>query len=144
MGASPTPLLESLIESGRYPLLTRVLFDARAPHDPDRLKHGFDLGLERSARWSRDDAPRIAHLRRAVRISLAAAITLNQGNRRRAPTSLAKPIASRDFWSVAQAIPRRGRCSPHDLAATTGQNDARAVAEGGLRQQDADRPAPRQ
>jgi hypothetical protein len=34
-------------ESGRYPLLTRVVFDARAPHDPDRLKHGFDLGLER-------------------------------------------------------------------------------------------------
>jgi AcrR family transcriptional regulator len=40
------PYIKSLIESGRYPLLTRV-FDARAPHDPDRLKHGFDLGLER-------------------------------------------------------------------------------------------------
>jgi len=42
-----TPYIESLIESGRYPLLTRVVFDARAPHDPDRLQHGFDLGLER-------------------------------------------------------------------------------------------------
>jgi AcrR family transcriptional regulator len=41
------PYIESLIESGRYPLLTRVVLDARAPHDPDRLKHGFDLGLER-------------------------------------------------------------------------------------------------
>jgi len=42
-----TPYVESLIESGRYPLLTRVVLDARAPHDPDRLKHSFDLGLER-------------------------------------------------------------------------------------------------
>jgi AcrR family transcriptional regulator len=41
------PYIESLIESGRYPLLTRVVIDARAPHDPERLKHGFDLGLER-------------------------------------------------------------------------------------------------
>jgi AcrR family transcriptional regulator len=41
------PYIESLIQSGRYPLLTRVVLDARAPHDPDRLAHGFDLGLER-------------------------------------------------------------------------------------------------
>ncbi len=41
------PYIESLIESGRYPLLTRVVFDARAPHDPDRLEHSFDLGLDR-------------------------------------------------------------------------------------------------
>ncbi len=41
------PYIESLMASGRYPLLTRVVLDARAPHDPDRLKHGFDLGLER-------------------------------------------------------------------------------------------------
>lgn len=41
------PYVESLIESGDYPLLTRVVLDARAPHDPDRLKHGFDVGLER-------------------------------------------------------------------------------------------------
>jgi AcrR family transcriptional regulator len=41
------PYIASLIESGRYPLLTRVVFDAQAPHDPDRLEHGFDLGLER-------------------------------------------------------------------------------------------------
>jgi AcrR family transcriptional regulator len=41
------PYIESLIESGRYPLLTRVVLDARAPHDPDRLKNGFDVGLER-------------------------------------------------------------------------------------------------
>src|SRR3984885_13282112 len=42
-----TPYIESLINSGLYPLLTRVVFDARSPHDPDRLKNGFDLGLER-------------------------------------------------------------------------------------------------
>ena len=41
------PYIESLIASGRYPLLTRVVLDARAPHDPDRLQHSFDLGLER-------------------------------------------------------------------------------------------------
>jgi AcrR family transcriptional regulator len=41
------PYIESLIASGRYPLLTRVVFDARAPHDPDHLEHGFELGLDR-------------------------------------------------------------------------------------------------
>jgi AcrR family transcriptional regulator len=41
------PYIQSLIESGRFPLLTRVVIDARAPHDPERLKNGFDLGLER-------------------------------------------------------------------------------------------------
>ncbi len=41
------PYIQSLIESGRYPLLTRVVLDAQAPHDPDRLEHGFGLGLER-------------------------------------------------------------------------------------------------
>jgi len=39
--------VESLIDSGHYPLLTRVVLDARSPHDPDRLTHGFDVGLER-------------------------------------------------------------------------------------------------
>jgi AcrR family transcriptional regulator len=42
-----TPYIESLIASGRFPLLTRVVFDARSPHDPDRIEHGFELGLER-------------------------------------------------------------------------------------------------
>ena len=41
------PYIESLIESGAYPLVTRVVLDARMPHDPDRLEHGFELGLER-------------------------------------------------------------------------------------------------
>jgi AcrR family transcriptional regulator len=41
------PYISSLIESGRYPLVTRVVLDARTPHDPDRLEHGFELGLER-------------------------------------------------------------------------------------------------
>jgi AcrR family transcriptional regulator len=42
-----TPYVESLINSGHYPLLTRVVLDARAPHDPDRLNHSFEAGLER-------------------------------------------------------------------------------------------------
>jgi AcrR family transcriptional regulator len=41
------PFIQSLIDSGRFPLLARVVFDARAPHDPDGLEHGFALGLER-------------------------------------------------------------------------------------------------
>jgi AcrR family transcriptional regulator len=41
------PYIEGLMASGRYPLLTRIVLDARAPHDPDRLEHGFDAGLER-------------------------------------------------------------------------------------------------
>ncbi len=41
------PYIQRLVDSGNYPLLTRVVFDARAPHDPDRRQHSFDLGLER-------------------------------------------------------------------------------------------------
>jgi AcrR family transcriptional regulator len=41
------PYIQSLIESGNYPILTRVILDAHAPHDPDRLSNGFGLGLER-------------------------------------------------------------------------------------------------
>jgi hypothetical protein len=41
------PYVESLIESGRYPLLARVVLDARSPHEPDRLEHGFEQGLEK-------------------------------------------------------------------------------------------------
>jgi len=40
------PYVESLIGSGRYPLLSRVVLYAHGPHDPDRLKRGFDRGLE--------------------------------------------------------------------------------------------------
>jgi AcrR family transcriptional regulator len=42
-----TPYVQSLMESGHYPVLTRVVLDARSPHDPDRLEHGFNVGLER-------------------------------------------------------------------------------------------------
>jgi AcrR family transcriptional regulator len=42
-----TPYVQSLIDSGRYPLLARVVLDARAPHDPNHLERAFDLGLER-------------------------------------------------------------------------------------------------
>jgi AcrR family transcriptional regulator len=41
------PYVQSLIDSGHYPILTRVVLDARSPHDPDRLDHSFDMGLER-------------------------------------------------------------------------------------------------
>ena len=42
-----TPYVQSLIDSGRYPLLARVVLDARAPHDPNHLESAFNLGLER-------------------------------------------------------------------------------------------------
>ena len=42
-----TPYVESLINGGHYPILSRVVLEARSPHDPDRLKNSFDLGLER-------------------------------------------------------------------------------------------------
>jgi hypothetical protein len=47
MDGGPNAYIESLINSGHYPLLTRVVLDARSPHDPDRLEHSFETGLER-------------------------------------------------------------------------------------------------
>ncbi len=41
------PYVQRLMDSGDFPLVTRVILDARAPHDPDRLMHGFEQGLER-------------------------------------------------------------------------------------------------
>ena len=41
------PYIASLIESGRYPLLARVVLDAEGPHDPEHNTHSFELGLER-------------------------------------------------------------------------------------------------
>jgi AcrR family transcriptional regulator len=41
------PYIETLVESGHYPLVTRVVCDALLPHQPDRLERTFDLGLER-------------------------------------------------------------------------------------------------
>ncbi|HEY2715852.1 MAG TPA: TetR/AcrR family transcriptional regulator [Solirubrobacterales bacterium] len=37
----------AVVESGRYPLLTRIVLDASSPHDPDRIRTSFELGLER-------------------------------------------------------------------------------------------------
>lgn len=45
--ATQKPYVAMLIESGRYPLLTRVVFDAEGPHDPNRLERRFEDGLER-------------------------------------------------------------------------------------------------
>ena len=56
------PYIESLMASGRYPLVTRVVLDARTPHDPDRLEHGFEVGPRASARRAGHDAPRITRL----------------------------------------------------------------------------------
>lgn len=41
------PWMSGIIESGRYPLLTRIVIDARTPHDPDRVEKAFEGGLER-------------------------------------------------------------------------------------------------
>lgn len=40
------PWVEKLVDSGRYPLLSRVIVDAEAPHDPERLDAAFRRGLE--------------------------------------------------------------------------------------------------
>jgi AcrR family transcriptional regulator len=44
---SQKPWVGLMIESGLYPLLTRVVTEAETPHDPDRLDHAFEAGLER-------------------------------------------------------------------------------------------------
>ena len=41
------PWMGGIIEGGRYPLVTRIVIDARAPHDPDRIEKSFEGGLER-------------------------------------------------------------------------------------------------
>jgi AcrR family transcriptional regulator len=40
------PYVRSLVDSGRYPLLSRVILDARSPHAPDRMETAFWRGLE--------------------------------------------------------------------------------------------------
>jgi AcrR family transcriptional regulator len=41
------PWMAGIIESERYPLVKRVVIDARTPHDPDRIEKAFEGGLER-------------------------------------------------------------------------------------------------
>jgi AcrR family transcriptional regulator len=36
----------AILATGKYPMFTRVVKDARAPHDPDAAEHGFAQGLE--------------------------------------------------------------------------------------------------
>lgn len=43
---SQAPFVDGLLATGRYPMLARVVEDATAPHDPDRLDRTFGLGLE--------------------------------------------------------------------------------------------------
>lgn len=38
---------ESIITSGNYPNLARIMIEAQGPHAADRLERGFTLGLER-------------------------------------------------------------------------------------------------
>ena len=136
------PYIESLIESGRYPLLTRRLRRSRTARSrPPQAR--LRPRARTSARWPREDAPRIAHLRRAACLSLAATITPDQGNRRCAPRTLAKPIASRDFWLSPRRRSRRRCRTHHDPAATTSLDDTSAVGKRGLHKQGGDRPAPR-
>lgn len=40
------PYVRKIIESGRYPMMTRVVREAKGPHDPDAAEHGFRTGLE--------------------------------------------------------------------------------------------------
>lgn len=41
------PWMGGIIESGRYPLVTRIVIDARTPHEPDRIEMQFEGGLAR-------------------------------------------------------------------------------------------------
>jgi AcrR family transcriptional regulator len=41
------PWMEGILESGRYPMVRRVVIEARTPHDPDRIETAFEAGLER-------------------------------------------------------------------------------------------------
>jgi AcrR family transcriptional regulator len=41
------PWMSGIVESGRYPLVNRIVIDARTPHDPDRVDKAFEGGLER-------------------------------------------------------------------------------------------------
>jgi AcrR family transcriptional regulator len=43
---SRTEHTKAILRTGKYPLFTRVVKDARAPHDPDAAEHGFAFGLE--------------------------------------------------------------------------------------------------
>lgn len=38
---------ESIIGSGRYPRVARIMIEAAAPHDPDHANRSFDLGVNR-------------------------------------------------------------------------------------------------
>jgi AcrR family transcriptional regulator len=40
------PYVRSIVEGGRFPMFTRIVIEARAPHDPNRDERGFTEGLE--------------------------------------------------------------------------------------------------
>ena len=41
------PWMAGIIEATRYPLVKRIVIDARTPHDPDRVDTAFEGGLAR-------------------------------------------------------------------------------------------------
>jgi AcrR family transcriptional regulator len=41
------PWMSEILADDRFPLVKRVVIDARAPHDPDRIETAFEGGLER-------------------------------------------------------------------------------------------------
>jgi AcrR family transcriptional regulator len=41
------PYVQSIVASGKYPVLTRVILDARRPHEPDHARQAFQDGLDR-------------------------------------------------------------------------------------------------
>jgi AcrR family transcriptional regulator len=43
---SQTQYIEMIRKSGAYPLVMRIIEEARAPHDPGLVQHGFEEGLE--------------------------------------------------------------------------------------------------
>jgi AcrR family transcriptional regulator len=41
------PWMAGILEGDSFPLVKRVVIDARTPHDPDRIENSFEGGLER-------------------------------------------------------------------------------------------------
>ena len=43
---SQAQYVEAIRAAGRHPRFMRIVDEAETPHDPDRRRKGFDLGLE--------------------------------------------------------------------------------------------------
>ena len=77
------PYIESLIESGRFPLLTRVVLDARAPHDPTVSSMASTSGSSECSMASRRCSPKSATSLSCCKCRRACALTTRRRSRQR-------------------------------------------------------------